>query len=354
MFAIILGFITSLVLTYVVIPVIIRVAREKRLYDKPNERSSHMEPTPSLGGIGIFAGSICGIVLWTPLDSFGVLQYILAAFIIIFLIGVMDDLMPIAPKKKLVGQLLVAVILAFKAKIIVSNFHGIFGLAELPEILAFLFSMICIVGIINAFNLIDGINGLAGSIGLIASTFWGVWFYFAGYPAFAVLAFSLAGSIIAFLKYNLGHAKIFMGDTGSLLIGTVCSILAIKFIETNYLRSTPPNIVFSAAPAISVAILILPIFDTLKVFIMRIVHGKSPFHPDKTHIHHMLLDLQCTHLQATGILVAANLLFILMACFLGFLGTATVLAIIISVAMLLSSWLKMMVDKNKTGGKDEG
>ncbi|MCC7245568.1 MAG: undecaprenyl/decaprenyl-phosphate alpha-N-acetylglucosaminyl 1-phosphate transferase, partial [Saprospiraceae bacterium] len=345
MFAVLLGFITAFVLTYTVIPVIIRVAMEKRLYDKPNERSSHDLPTPALGGIGIFAGTVCGIVLWTPLNSFGVLQYILAAFIIIFLVGVMDDLMPIRPMTKMMGQLLVAIILAYKAQIQIVSLHGVLDVYELPEVAAFLISLLAIIGIINAFNLIDGINGLAGSVGLLAGGFWGVWFVASGHPAFGVLGFSLAGALTGFLKYNFTPARIFMGDTGSLLTGTVCAILAIKFIEVNYLPTTPQEVFFHSAPAIAVSVLILPLFDTLRVFTHRIMKGHSPFYADRNHIHHLLLDAGLSHMNATFILMGINVLFIVLANIFSELGTSWLLLIMSVIASILSTFLSRFVRK---------
>lgn len=339
MFSLILGFITAFLITFSVIPVIIRVAREKRLYDKPNERSSHVEPTPSLGGVAIFSGMVCAMVLWTPLQEFGVLQYILAAFIIIFLLGVVDDLTPVSPATKFVGQLLVAVILSYKARIIISNLHGVMGVYELPEITSFMLSIVSIIGIINAFNLIDGINGLAASIGLLGTTILGVWFFLAGSPAFSLMALSMAGSIIAFLKFNLTPAKIFMGDTGSLLLGTVSAILAIKFIETNYSGGLQSDIFIPAAPAVAVAIYILPIFDTLRVFSTRLSKGKSPFHPDKTHIHHLMLGLGLSHVQATMYLMLFNVLFMALVMSVVSWGTAPVLALEFVIAGLFSWWL---------------
>ncbi len=327
MYAVILGFITAFVLTFSIIPVIIRVARERRIYDRPNERSSHDEPTPSLGGIGIFAGTICGVVLWTPLDSFGVLQYILAAFVLIFLIGAMDDLLPLSPTKKFTAQLLVAIILAYKSDVRITSLYGVFGVFELPELTSFVLSVIVIIAIINSFNLIDGINGLAGSIGLLACVTWGAWFLANDSPALAVVAFSLAGAVTAFLKYNFTPAQIFMGDTGSLLIGTVCAILSINFIEMNHHASSLPAITFNAAPAIAVGILILPLYDTVRVFVQRILHGRSPFSPDKTHIHHLLLDLGMSHSKATAILLLVNVFFIAFTVAFGYLSTSILLVL---------------------------
>lgn len=349
MYAVILGFITAFTLTYSIIPIIIRVARERRIYDRPNERSSHDEPTPSLGGIGIFAGTICAVVLWTPLDAFGVLQYVLAAFVLIFLIGVLDDLIPLSPTKKFSGQLLVAIILAYKSDVRITSLYGVFGVYDIPELASFILSVIIIIAIINSFNLIDGINGLAGSIGLLACLSWGTWFLVVHSPALAVVAFSLAGAIAAFLKYNFTPARIFMGDTGSLLIGTVCSILSINFIEMNHLISIQPVYTFDSAPAIAIAILILPLYDTLRVFVQRTLSGRSPFSPDKTHIHHLLIHLGVSHMNATAILLCVNVLFILIAVLFDQLGTTVLLFLEIGLMFAFTFSIQRLANKHVPG-----
>lgn len=353
MYTIILGFITSFTLTYLIIPIIIRVAKERRLYDAPNERSAHVEPTPSLGGIAIFAGTVCAIVLWTPMEAFGVLQYILAAFILIFLTGILDDLVPMSPTKKLSGQMLVSIILAYKADIRITSLFGLFGIYELPEMTSFSLSIIAIIGIINAFNLIDGINGLAGSIGLWACLLWGSWFAITDTPAMAVLAFSLAGAIVAFLKYNFSPAKIFMGDTGSLFIGMVCAILAINFIDLNSRPAPEIPLRFDTAPVIAVGVLIFPLFDTVRVFARRILNGKSPFSPDRNHIHHLLLNLGCTHSQATAILVSTSIGFTALALFLHDIGTIPLLTVLIGLAWMLTETLSHWERKKRAAHSSE-
>jgi len=349
MHTVILGFITAFTLTYLIIPTIIRVATERKLYDHPNERSAHYVPTPSLGGIGIFAGTICAVILWAPLDSFGSLQYILASFVLIFLIGIVDDLLPMSATKKFLGQVLAAVILAYKSDVRLTSLYGIFGIGPLPELTGFLLSVIVIVGIINAFNLIDGVNGLAGSVGLVACITWGIWFTWVGSDALplAAVAFSLAGAIVAFLKYNFTPARIFMGDTGSLLIGTVCAILAIKFVEMNP-QSLIGDVPFRSAPAVAMAVLIIPVFDTLRVFLMRVVRGKSPFSPDKTHIHHLMLKAGLNHMQTTRTLVLVNILFVLMAFAGHQLGNTVLLLIEISLALGLTGLLLYVVRRRQT------
>jgi UDP-N-acetylmuramyl pentapeptide phosphotransferase/UDP-N-acetylglucosamine-1-phosphate transferase len=346
MYDIILSFITAFTLTFLAIPPIIRIARIKNLCDEPGERRAHTTSTPSLGGIAIFAGLIFSIVLWTPFQVFGDLQYILCSFIIIFLIGAKDDIDPVTPYKKLLAQIFAAFILVFKANVRLSSLFGIFGIYEIPEMASYALSMFTILVIINAFNLIDGINGLSGSIGVLISITLGSWFFLIDHVELSIVAFALAGSIIAFLKYNFTPAQIFMGDTGSLLVGLVCSILTLKFIE---LHNTIPDseFAFQAVPAVAIGILILPLFDTLRVFIMRIAKGKSPLHPDRNHIHHLLLDSGLSHMQATGVLVMVNLLFIFMVVKLQGIGTLNLLIVILAIAIILSTLLYFIAQNRK-------
>lgn len=350
MFDIILAFITAFSLTYLAIPSIISIARKKNLVDEPGERRSHTTSTPSLGGIAIFAGVIFSIILWTPFNVFSDLQYILCAFIIIFLIGAKDDIDPISPSKKFLGQVFAALIVVYKANIKLTSLYGIFGVYALPEYVSILLSIFTIIVIINAFNLIDGINGLSGSIGALISVTLGTWFLQVDRIDLAIVAFALAGSTIAFLKYNVTPAKIFMGDTGSLLLGLVCSILAIEFIESHqYLKGSP--YAFQAAPSVAVGILILPLFDTLRVFIIRLLSGRSPFSPDRNHIHHLLIDSGLSHMQATGVLVIVNIMFIFLSYRLQKIGTFNLLVVILLVALFLTSVLSFINKQKKTAHK---
>ncbi|MFZ1496674.1 MAG: MraY family glycosyltransferase, partial [Saprospiraceae bacterium] len=328
------------------IPSIIHIAKVKHLVDVPGERRSHHVPTPSLGGIGIFAGVIFSILMWTPFTVFGELQYILCAFILIFLIGAKDDIIPMSPTKKLVGELLAATIIALKADIRITSFYGVFGVNELSFTVSIILSIFIIIVIINSFNLIDGINGLSGSIGTLISVVLGAWFYLTENLALSIIAFSLAGALIAFLKYNFTPAKIFMGDTGALLVGLISAILIIKFIEVHRVNNASPYLV-KAVPAVAIGILILPLFDTLRVFITRILNGRSPLYPDRTHIHHLMLDLGFSHMQATAILVFVNLIFIIIAFLFQNIGTLNLLVLILTLATILSSGLYNAVNKKK-------
>jgi len=335
----ILSVVSAFLVTYFLIPPIINVAKVKKLYDVPNDRSAHTEITPSLGGIGIFAGMIMSVAFWAPFQSFAELQYILVAFLIIFLIGVRDDILPLAPRKKLAGQVAASLVLIFKAGIYISSLYGVFGIWGMPHWVAWLITLFSYIVIINSVNLIDGINGLAGSLTVLISGVLGTWFWLVGETGFAVLSFSLLGATIGFLRYNYTPAKIFMGDTGSLLVGITLALLSIHFMEVNGHLAHDNPLWFDSVPAITVSLLVLPLYDTIRVFIRRILKGKSPFSPDKTHIHHVMLDIGLSHLQATGILVLGTALFFAMAISLQSIGTLNLILVIILCAIISSTIL---------------
>ncbi len=351
MYDTVLAFITAFLLTFFAIPSIISVARKRELVDEPGERRVHSVSTPALGGIAIFAGTVFSIILWTPFKYFGDLQYILSAFVIVFLIGVQDDLDPVSPKKKVLGQIFAASILIFFSKLRLTSFYGLFGIQEVPILLSFFVTLFIILLITNAFNLIDGINGLCGSVGILMAVTFGVWFFMVERIELASISFALAGSLVAFLYYNTDPARIFMGDTGSLLVGLTASIFAISFIEHHQILHINKELdfAFQAPPAVAAGILILPLFDTLRVFITRMLKGRSPFKPDKNHIHHLLLDLGMSHMQATSVLICVNLFFIFLVYQFQGLGTFRLLVLIFLTAAALVLLVYILRTKMKTG-----
>ena len=346
MYNIILGYITAFTLTFFAIPSIIKIAKAKHLYDEPGERRVHKENTPSLGGIAIFAGLIFSIVLWTPFKEFSALQYIICAFLIIFLIGAKDDIIPLDPSKKLIGQLMAAMILIFKSDIRLTSFYGMFGIYEISDWLSIVLTIFTFIVIMNSLNLIDGINGLAGSISLIVCLVFGTWFFLIDRIELAIVAYATAGAVTAFLRYNLATAQIFMGDTGSLLLGLVGAILAIEFIEANLTLEQQPYAIH-AAPAVAFGVLIIPLFDTLRVFTTRMLRGRSPFRADRNHIHHLLLDMGFSHSSATACLAIVNILMVVLVFELGYWPTLHLFLLILGIAGLLSGSLFYLVVKKR-------
>ena len=187
---------------------------------------------------------------------------------------------------------------------------------------------------------------MTGSISTLISLVLGVWFFLVDQLDLAIVAFALAGSVLAFMRYNVTPAKIFMGDTGSLFVGLVCAILTIKFIEVHRELSGSIYAVRSA-PAVAIGILILPLFDTLRVFTIRILRGHSPLSPDRRHIHHMMIDAGFSHMQATGILILSNIAFIVIALKYQNLGNFQLLILILSMALILTALLHFYVRRKK-------
>ena len=323
----------AFLITFFSIPVIIEVAKDKKLFDVPGERKVHNVVIPTLGGLGIFGGFIFATLIGVPPSDASVLQYFMAAIMIIFFMGIKDDILILTATKKFVGQLIAAGIIIKFGGIEIKDLYGILGIHALPPTAAFLISLFTIVVITNSFNLIDGVDGLAGSLGLVTSLVFGLYFYFSGQALYAIMALSLAGSLVGFLIYNFHPARIFMGDTGSLLIGLINSILVIKFINI----ASDPTSAFplASAPALGFAVLIVPLFDTLRVVSMRIIKRRSPFWPDRNHIHHFLLDIGFTHKTVTFTCVGANILLIMMAYFLRFSGTHFVMLALALVSTLI-------------------
>ncbi|MBK7856229.1 MAG: undecaprenyl/decaprenyl-phosphate alpha-N-acetylglucosaminyl 1-phosphate transferase [Bacteroidetes bacterium] len=288
-----------------------------------------------MGGLAIFAGVVFAFAFWSAEFNFQSTQYIIAALIVMFFIGIKDDIVDLPASKKFYGQLIAAIIIVLFANIRLTSLYGIFGIYQLNYAFSLLLSLFTILVIINAFNLIDGVDGLAAGIGAIAAFTYGLWFYNYNQIALCILSFALFSSLLAFLVYNFSPANIFMGDTGSLTIGLILSVLTINFIELSY-DTTPFNFPFKSSPALAVAILILPLFDTLRVFIVRIMNKRSPFMADRNHMHHMLLDLGLNHREVSLTLYLVNIGFILLGLALRNAGSLLLLFIVSSLAIILS------------------
>lgn len=341
---ILLSYTFAFLVTFFAIPIIIEVARRKKLFDEPDERKVHKMVIPTLGGLGIFAGFILATLIGAPVGS-AELQYFVASAIVIFFLGIKDDILVLSVAKKFIGQLIAAGIIIKFGGVQITNMHGFLGITTIPHIASIVLTLFTIVVIINSFNLIDGVDGLAGSLGLLTALVFGGYFYYTGNLLYAVMALSLAGSLVGFLIYNFSPAKIFMGDTGSLLIGLINSIMVIKFI--NIADSFAVNFPLASAPAIGFAILIVPLFDTLRVFAFRILNRRSPFSPDRNHVHHFLLELGYSHRKITLLCVGYNVGIILLAFFLRNLGTTFLIGAILAVSCSLIALIYYSRPKNK-------
>ncbi len=292
-----LTFSWSLIVSLFATPSIIYLAHKKKLLDEPNGRTVHFSLTPRLGGLAIFAGFMSALTIFGDFtkEELGV-QQVLAGCIVIFFIGLKDDIIPVSAFKKFFVQILAVGIVVFVGDIRITNFHGFIGVYELAPGLSYGLTFIVIIGLTNAINLIDGLDGLAASIGLIITLTFGYYFYFFNSP-YAFICIALAGGLVGFLKYNFKNASIFMGDTGSLVTGFIIAVCSVQFVETLPI----PN-----APVIVLGALFLPVLDTLRVFVIRVLNGVSPFAPDKNHLHHKLMGLGLNQVRSVLILVFLN------------------------------------------------
>lgn len=304
----------SFTIVYFVIPKIIKVSTTKSLFDVPNHRSAASQAVPTLGGISILAGFTIGLIISSNNFNIDELKHLIAGILVMFVIGLKDDIIGLSAKKKLIIEIVMALYLIIAGHYRITNLHGIFGINEIGFVTGTILSLVTIVGIINAINLIDGIDGLASGVCLLISLIYGTFFLMAHDFIYALTCFSLSGSLVAFFLYNVFGTKnkIFMGDTGSLILGTIIAVLIIHF---NEIKPEPTPFAFGL-PAISLAIVIVPVIDTLRVIAIRIIQKKSPFAPDMNHIHHNLLKLTSSHLKSSLIIITTNGLIFLFAFFM--------------------------------------
>lgn len=335
---VLLASLVSFIVAFTSIPVVIKIADAKKLFDHPDERKIHVTPIPSLGGVGIFAALMLSVSTMVSFTEAPGLQYFIGASVIIFFLGLKDDILLISPMKKFAGQLIAAFLLVYPGDFQLASLHGFLGLTALPPVFSMLFSYITILVVVNAFNLIDGVDGLAGTLGLVSTLFFGVVFAIEKDFSFSILSFSMAASLLAFLSYNYSPAKIFMGDTGSLLLGLVNAVLVIRFINTASLPGTVLHL--SAAPAIGFAALFVPLMDTLRVTVVRVYQGRSPFDPDVNHIHHLLMKRGLSHMQITGLLGLMAIGFIAFAILTQSMGINFVIAGLFLMGTAIAAYCK--------------
>jgi UDP-N-acetylmuramyl pentapeptide phosphotransferase/UDP-N-acetylglucosamine-1-phosphate transferase len=295
------------------LPAIKNVAEAKNLMDHPEERSVHHVRVPNLGGVGIYLSIVLAITSVGALLDTKSLFLILGGITILFFLGLKDDILVLSPRKKFIGQLLVASLIIMFTDTRIMGFSGLFGVTILPYILSVLFTLFVYVLVINAFNLIDGIDGLAGSLAFMACIVFAVLFYHIDQVSMVVLCGAVCGGIVPFLFFNFSkHKKMFLGDTGSMILGFILAVLSVRLINSS--EKSVDALFYNSAAVLVLAILFFPLLDTLRIFIIRIfIHKKSPFMADKNHIHHRFLDLGFSHKSTTAFIVMLNVMLVSIA-----------------------------------------
>ena len=290
----VIAFSLSILLSYLCYPVIIRVSKAKRLMAKPNHRSVHRFKTPNLGGIGIFLAINLIITFLGNYFEDSTLLSLLGAITILFFTGLIDDLVGMKPKSKVLCQVIASFSIIFITNLRIPSLYGLLGIYELPYVISIMLTAFFFVLLINAYNLIDGVDGLAGSYAIAVTVFFGLFYYVNGNNSMFFLSICIVGSLISFLIFNLSKKeKIFMGDTGSMVIGFLLAYQAINFMSVEF----NPNFMIQSnkSPIFVLALFSFPLIDTARVFLLRIKNKKSPFSADNNHIHHVFLAFGLKH-----------------------------------------------------------
>jgi UDP-GlcNAc:undecaprenyl-phosphate/decaprenyl-phosphate GlcNAc-1-phosphate transferase len=349
---------TSFLISFAFLPFIITFSKKKNLVSVPGRRRIHKAITPSIGGAAIFSGFTLALTFWASHAHLDGILILLPILIIPFIVGLIDDLITLKPVAKLLAEAITASLIFFTLEIQLTSFYGLLGDRLFPEPVSYIVTLITVIIITNSLNLIDGIDGLAGVLSFISILAFGTWFFLTGNYSYAMVCFAAAGGILAFLFQNWEPSKIFMGDTGSLVIGTLLSILTIKFINENLTIEKGNEFRFTSSVGAAIAIIIIPLIDTIRIIIIRIRKGLPLFTGDKRHIHHALVRLGLSHRQVVYILALAHISFIGLSIILmrakeGYLLLA-ILVLATSLCIALDKIVKMHFARTETKTSSRG
>lgn len=348
--------VSAIFCSYFVYPTIIYLSYLKRLAQPPNARSSHTKKTPVLGGVGIFIGFIIsgaiGLFLLHPHLNLLVLIAVFFGCFILFGVGITDDILPIRAMKKLITQILVATFIVLVTKNEIASLQGLFGIYELPKLVAIIFTVFVYIIIINGFNLIDGIDGLAGLQTIVLTGLFGSYFAMNNRFTLTLLACCLFGAMLTFLYFNFSkRRKIFMGDSGTLFVGFLIAYFAVASLN---IASQVKHYELKNSAVLVMSILSYPLIDTLRVFAIRIYHKRSPFSPDRNHLHHVLIDMGIKHSHASIYITIYTVLITALALSLNYLGINVHFIIMVAIVVAcLVVLLKIKSVKNNRVALDK-
>lgn len=292
-------------------PYVLKMAKEKNIVDNPDARKLQRVPIPILGGLIVVFGILSGLMAVNLSGDFFDLFPVFASIIIILIVGLMDDMISLSPKVRFIVEIILVLYLISTTGWQLNDFHGLWGLEVIPNYISVPLTVFACVGIINAINLIDGVDGYSSGYSIVSCSLFGVMFYELGNIRMVALAAIVAASLLPFFLHNVfgKRSKMFIGDAGTLPLGIIFSTFVITILSANlHIEITQVNL---GLIPFTLAVLCVPVFDTLRVMSTRIVRGKSPFSPDKTHLHHLFIELGYSHIGTTLSIIAMNLFVVL-------------------------------------------
>lgn len=333
-------------------PYALKIAKTKNIVDNPNARKLQRTPIPVMGGLTVVFGMLSGLMAYDLFENFYGLFPICTAVIIIMIVGLIDDIISLSPRIRLVIEITLVLFLIYSTDCQINNLGGLWTLSIIPDYLSVPLTVFACVGIINAINLIDGVDGYSSGYSIVSCILFGAMFCILGNMRMVALAAVVAASLLPFFFYNVfgKRSKMFIGDAGTLSLGIIFSVFVMTILSANQsVESLPDNL---GLVPFSLAVLCVPVFDTLRVMSMRIVRGKSPFCPDKTHLHHMFIELGYSHIGTTLSIIGINLVVVL-CWFLAFrCGLAIdaqlyiVLSLGVSVTFILYQFVKAQINRH--------
>ena len=336
-------------LSLMLIPKIRSIAIKLNLSDAPDDRSSHIAPVPTFGGVIFYVSYIVILFFAQNLDVNHVSVTLLASISVLFFTGLLDDFRNLSPKIKFLFQIIGVAILMFQPDFRIVSLHGFLGVYEIPMAISVAGSMFFLLALINAFNLIDGIDGLSGITGIIIASFYSFMLFNLGYYFYLSISLATIGTLLAFLRFNFSiKRKIFMGDTGSLVIGLVLGLLTLKLMAVGDAAHNSLSFNRSQLPLFLAGVLFIPTLDTIRVMLLRFTRGVSMFKPDRNHIHHILIDFGFSHRKASFCIgfinfIVASIMFYVTQQF------TIVISLLILISMFFIAFAVLFImNKNQT------
>ena len=342
-------FLGTFMLSYFLIPKIRAKALKLNLKDTPDIRSSHTIPVPPFGGIVFYISYILILFFAQSLDSNHVSITLIASISILFFTGLLDDLRNLSPKIKFLCQIIGVALLMFQPDFRILSLHGFMGIYEIPLYVSVGGSMFFLLGLINAFNLIDGIDGLSGITGVIVASFYSYMLYNLGFFFYFSIGLATIATLLAFLRFNFSNTrKIFMGDTGSLVIGLVLGVLTLKLLSVDDNAYGSLSFYRAQLPLFLIAVLFVPLLDTIRVMFLRLTSGVSMFKPDRNHLHHIIVDFGLSHRKASFFIGFVNF-FVALIMFFVIQKFNTFQSLFVLILMFfIAIVILFLMNKNKT------
>jgi UDP-GlcNAc:undecaprenyl-phosphate GlcNAc-1-phosphate transferase len=341
-------FIGSFLVTFYVIPKILWVVNSRDLIDHPDHRSAHKKATPTMAGVAFFFTLILAVFFIKQWDKDLISINLVASITVIFIVGLKDDLVMSTPRAKILGEIIAISFILLCTCMQVNSLQGFLGIDTLPILASHVLIVLMILTIINSYNLIDGIDGLLATVGILVFSVYSFVFFKLDLFFYFLLCLSLIGILLAYLRFNFSSSqKIFMGDTGSLIIGFCIGFFTLKFLSLDVSLIDSSFLLPENKLIIIAAILFIPLLDTIRVMGVRLLNKKSPFHPDRNHIHHILIDLKIPHYKASLLLAFINISVVIFIFYLSSKLNSFILLGLLFIIFLVFIGLFNILNKSK-------